>query len=107
MVEDNLDAAFAALSDPTRRGMLASLFLGEKPVTELAMPYRMSLSGAAKHVGVLARAGLVERRKVGRQQLCRIKPERLKEVSDWLSQWERFWTGRLDALEQAVKEDRS
>ena len=106
MVENALDVTFMALADPTRRGMLAALMLGEKPVSELAAPYRMSLAGAAKHVGVLARAGLIERRKVGRQQLCRLKGDRLKEASDWLGQWERFWTDRLDALESALKKDK-
>lgn len=105
MVDRPLDATFTALSDPTRRGMLAALALGEKSVSELAAPYEMSLAGAAKHVGVLARAGLIERRKVGRRHLCRLRAERLKEASDWLDQWERFWTTRLDALETALKED--
>lgn len=106
MVDSRLDATFIALADPTRRGMLAALAQGEKPVSELAAPYPMSLAGAAKHVGMLERAGLVERRKVGRQQICRLRPGRLKEASEWLGQWERFWTGRLDALEAALKEER-
>jgi DNA-binding transcriptional ArsR family regulator len=100
MVDNRLDATFSALADPTRRGMLAALTLGEKPVSELAEPYRMTFAGAAKHVEVLARAGLIERRKVGRQQLCRLKASRLKEASDWLAQWERFWT-----LEAELKRD--
>lgn len=105
MVEKRLDATFAALADPTRRAMLADLMLGEKSISELAAPYRMSFAGAAKHVAMLARADLVERRKVGRRQLCRLKADRLKEASDWLGQWERFWSDRLDALEAALKED--
>lgn len=105
MVEKWLDATFAALADPTRRAMLADLMLGEKSISELAAPYRMSFAGAAKHVAMLARADLVERRKVGRRQLCRLKADRLKEASDWLGQWERFWSDRLDALEAALKED--
>lgn len=105
MVDHRLDATFKALSDPTRRGMIAALMSGEKPITELAEPYRMSLAGAAKHVGVLARAGLIERRKSGRQQLCRIKVETLREASDWLDQWEQFWSNRLDALEAELKRD--
>jgi len=104
MVDHRLDAAFSALADPTRRGMLAALARGEKPISELAAPYPMSLAGAAKHVGVLERAGLIERRKVGRQQLCRLNPDRLREASDWLGQWERFWNSRLDALEAALKD---
>lgn len=105
MVEQRLDATFTALADPTRRAMLADLMVGEKSIGELAAPFQMSFAGAAKHVAVLARAGLIERRKVGRQQLCRLKAKRLKEASDWLHQWERFWTGRLDALEAALKDD--
>lgn len=107
MVEQRLDSIFTALADPTRRGMLAALASGEQPVSALAAPYEMSLAGASKHIGVLARAGLVERRKVGRQQLCRLNSHRLKEASDWLAQWERFWTDRLDNLETALKEDQS
>lgn len=107
MVDNRLDTTFTALADPTRRGMLAALAEGEKAVSELAAPYRMSLAGAAKHVRVLARAGLIERRKVGRRQLCRIRADRLKDASEWLAQWERFWTTRLDALESALKEDRT
>ncbi|HWU74840.1 MAG TPA: metalloregulator ArsR/SmtB family transcription factor [Sphingomonas sp.] len=104
MVE-RLDLTFAALADPTRRAMLASLALGERSVGELAAPHAMSFAGAAKHVGVLERAGLVERRKAGRQQLCRLKAERLREADQWLRQWERFWTSTLDRLEAIIIED--
>jgi DNA-binding transcriptional ArsR family regulator len=104
MVEQ-LDATFGALADPTRRGMLATLTLGEKSIGELAAPYQMSFAGAAKHVGVLERAGLVERRKAGRQQLCRLRPQQLKEAQDYLIQWERFWNERLDALETMIREE--
>jgi DNA-binding transcriptional ArsR family regulator len=103
MVE-RLDATFAALADPTRRGMLASLALGEKSIGELAAPYAMSFAGAAKHVGVLERAGLVARRKAGRQQLCRLKAAPLEEADAWLRQWEAFWNARLDALEAILQE---
>lgn len=84
--------------------MLASLALGEKSVSALAEPYAMSFAGAAKHVAVLERAGLVERRKAGRQQLCRLRAEPLREAENWLKQWEDFWNVRLDALETALKE---
>ena len=85
--------------------MLETLMLGEKSIGELAAPYRMSFAGAAKHVGVLERAGLVERRRSGRQHLCRVLPEPLKEAQDYLCQWERFWNARLDALEAMIKEE--
>lgn len=104
MVE-RLDLTFAALADPTRRAMLASLALGERSVGELAAPHAMSFAGAAKHVGVLERAGLIERRKAGRQQLCRLKAERLREADQWLRQWERFWNSTLDRLEAIIAED--
>lgn len=102
---DALDTTFTALSDPTRRGMLLALMAGEKSVGELAAPHDMTLAGASKHVAVLVNAGLVERRKVGRRQLCRVRPERLREASDWLGQWQRFWNARLDALETALRQD--
>jgi DNA-binding transcriptional ArsR family regulator len=105
MVE-RLDVTFAALADPTRRAMLADLAAGERSVGELAAPFAMSFAGAAKHVGVLERAGLVERRRAGRQQLCRLKADRLHEAEQWLRQWERFWTASLDRLEAIIAEDR-
>jgi DNA-binding transcriptional ArsR family regulator len=103
MVE-RLDATFHALADPTRRGMLASLALGEKSIGELAQPYAMSFAGASKHVQVLERAGLIVRRKAGRTQLCRLQAEPLAEANQWLRQWERFWNIRLDALEALIRE---
>ena len=103
MVE-RLDITFTALADPTRRGMLADLMRGEKSVGELAAPYQMSFAGAAKHVGVLERAGLVERRKAGRQMLCRLRADPLREADAYLRQWEQFWTASLDRLEELLKE---
>jgi DNA-binding transcriptional ArsR family regulator len=105
MVE-RLDSTFAALADPTRRGMLATLALGERSIGELAEPCRMSFAGAAKHVAVLERAGLIERRKAGRQQLCRLKAAPLAEAEAWFRQWERFWTASLDRLEALIAEDK-
>ena len=104
MVE-RLDATFAALADPTRRAMLARLADGERSIGELAEPFAMSFAGAAKHVGVLERAGLVERRRAGRQQMCRLKAERLREAALWLRQWDVFWNSALGRLEAIVAED--
>ena len=106
MVERRLDATFHALADPTRRGMLASLALGEKSISELAEPFAMSFAGAAKHVKVLEGAGLVARRKVGRAQICALRPARLGEAQQWLRQWEKFWMVRLDALGALIAADR-
>ncbi|HEU4809039.1 MAG TPA: metalloregulator ArsR/SmtB family transcription factor [Sphingomicrobium sp.] len=109
MVENNsprLDSLFSALADPTRRGMLASLALGEKSVGELGDPFDISFAGAAKHVKVLENAGLIHRRKAGRKQMCSLRAEPLRQAEDWLRQWEKFWTGRLDRLEALVQSEK-
>lgn len=106
MVENRLDATFQALSDPTRRGMLASLALGERSIGELGEPFAMSFAGAAKHVKVLESAGLIERRKDGRKQICSLRAEPLAEAGRWLKQWEQFWTVRLDRLEALIDNDK-
>jgi DNA-binding transcriptional ArsR family regulator len=106
MVENRLDATFQALSDPTRRGMLASLALGERSIGELGEPFAMSFAGAAKHVKVLESAGLIERRKAGRKQICTLRPEPLAEAERWLKQWEKFWTVRLDRLQAIIESDK-
>lgn len=103
MVEQRLDATFYALADPTRRGMLASLAGGERSVGELAEPYRMTFAGASKHVKVLEKAGLIERRKDGRRQMCSLRPAPLAEAVRFIRQWERFWTSRLDDLQELVE----
>jgi DNA-binding transcriptional ArsR family regulator len=105
MVDNQLDTIFHALADPTRRGMLANLALGEKSVGELAEPYAMSFAGASKHVKVLEEAGLLSRRKTGRTHLCSLKAEPLAEAERWLRQWEEFWTVRLDRLQALVERD--
>ena len=104
MVE-RLDSIFHALSDPTRRGMLATLALGEASIGDLAEPYAMSFAGAAKHVKVLESAGLVSRRKSGRMQLCTLRAAPLGEADAWLRQWEQFWTLRLDRLAALVEQE--
>src|SRR4051794_20029244 len=102
MVEQSsepLDAVFHALADPTRRAMLHSLGTGERTVSELASPFRMSLAAASKHVKTLERAGLVRRTIQGRTHVCRLDPKPLAEAQAWFRFYERFWSGRLDALE--------
>src|SRR3954451_20009632 len=107
MVENQLDTTFRALADPTRRGMLASLALGEKSIGELGKPFRMTFAGAAKHVKVLEGAGLIARRKVGRTHLISIDAQPLEEPERWLRQWENFWNARLDRLEALIEHDKS
>lgn len=106
MVENQLDVTFHALADPTRRGMLANLTLGEKSIGELAEPFDMTFAGASKHVKVLEDAGLIARRKVGRTHLIRIDAKPLEEAERWLKQWEKFWTVRLDRLEALIESDK-
>ena len=103
MVENRLDVTFRALADPTRRGMLASLALGDKSIGELGEPFHMTFAGASKHVKVLEGAGLVERRRAGRKQICSLKAEPLREADAWLRQWETFWSDNLDRLQALVE----
>lgn len=106
MVEQNaapLDRVFQALSDPTRRAMLRSLSTGELNIGALAEPFAMSFAAASKHVKVLERAGLVERRVAGRSHLCRLNPAPLRSVEEWLAFYRRFWADRLNALESLLE----
>jgi DNA-binding transcriptional ArsR family regulator len=96
--DDQLDEVFAALSDRTRRHVLASLEDGSRPVTELAAAHDMSLPGFMKHLRVLEEAGLLERTKEGRVVRCTLQPEPMKEAASWIAQYEKFWTDKLDAL---------
>jgi DNA-binding transcriptional ArsR family regulator len=100
MVEDlaGMDAVFHALAHDTRRTMLGRLAAGELTVGQLAEPLAMSLAAASKHVKVLERAGLVHRTVDGRRHVCRLEPGPLAAPYAWLRFYERFWTGRLDAL---------
>lgn len=107
MVEERLDSTFRALADPTRRGMLASLALGEKSIGELAEPFAMSFAGASKHVKVLEEAGLIARRKQGRTHLISIEAKPIEEAERWMRQWERFWNTRLDRLEALIDQEKS
>jgi DNA-binding transcriptional ArsR family regulator len=93
-----LDAIFAALSDPTRRGMLELLARAECCVTELARPFSMSLPAVSKHLRVLERAGLVKRSRDGRVHRMTLDSEPMREASAWIEQYRKFWEGQFDAL---------
>ncbi|MGH2907114.1 MAG: ArsR/SmtB family transcription factor [Solirubrobacterales bacterium] len=93
-----LDRAFAALSDPTRREIVMRLAEGEATVTELAKPFAISLPAVSKHIRVLERAGLIEQRRQAQRRPCRIVPNRLREVTEWLEQYSALWDARLDRL---------
>ena len=93
-----LDITFGALSDATRRGILEQLSQGESSVTKLAEPYNMSLPAVSKHLRVLERAGLLSQEKDGRVRRCRVDAGAMKEASDWISRYQRFWEQQLDSL---------
>lgn len=100
--------AFGALADPTRRAMVTRLADGgECTVGELAAvaPHTMSLPAVSKHVSVLERAGLLERRRVGRTQRCRLVTEPLDEAVAWLDERRRTWTRRLDRLAEELEKE--
>src|ERR1700684_3390334 len=98
MPPDPLSATFAALADPTRRAILARLALGETSVTELAEPFEMSLPAVSKHLKVLERAGLIARGREAQWRPCRIEPEALKGVDDWLENCGRVFGGGFERL---------
>jgi DNA-binding transcriptional ArsR family regulator len=101
-----LDLAFAALADPTRRAIVDRLAdAPELSVTELAAPFPVSLPAVMKHLDVLARANLVERHKTGRTVRCRLRPGPMEAAMQWLSRYERFWTEQLDRLAAFVEEE--
>jgi DNA-binding transcriptional ArsR family regulator len=93
-----LDLAFAALADPTRRRIIARLARGRTRVTDLALPFAMSLNAVSKHLKVLENSGLVKREKLGREHYLSLRAAPLRDVVRWASQYERFWIDRLDAL---------
>lgn len=99
MVKLPLDSTFAALSDPTRRAILARLALGETSVTELAKPFAMSLPAVSKHLKVLERAGLIARGREAQWRPCRIEPRALKDIDDWLAHYRRFFDESFDRLD--------
>ncbi len=106
MVEYNdkaLDATFSALSDPTRRAILSRLALNDLTVSEIAEPYEMSLAAVSKHISVLAKAHLVSQQKEGRIRRCRLEPEALNAVSNWIEHYQRFWQGNLQSLENFME----
>ncbi len=96
--EAELDAIFAALSDRTRRQVLAELSAGGRAVSELAAAHDMSLPGFLKHLRVLEGAGLIERSKQGRVVQCTFQPQAMKEAASWIAHYEKFWTEKLDSL---------
>ena len=95
---DTLSVTFAALADPTRRAILARLAQGETTVGELAQPFDISGPAISRHLKVLERAGLIERRAEAQWRLCRLRADAMREASDWLERYRTFWDESLDRL---------
>jgi DNA-binding transcriptional ArsR family regulator len=101
---DQLSVTFAALADPTRRAILARLSHGEASVTELAKPFDLSLPGISKHLKVLQRAGLITQSRSAQWRPCRLEPARLKEASEWVGEYRRFWDESFQRLDDVLQE---
>jgi DNA-binding transcriptional ArsR family regulator len=101
---DHLSTTFAALADPTRRAILARLASGETSVTELAEPFEISLPAVSKHLKVLERGGLIVRSREAQWRPCRLEARPLKEASDWLAHYRRFWEESFDRLDEFLHE---
>jgi DNA-binding transcriptional ArsR family regulator len=96
---DHLSTTFAALSDPTRRAILARLVLGESSVKELAEPFPITAPSITKHLKVLERAGLITRSRDAQWRPCRLEAAPLREVSDWVENYRRFWERSMNRLD--------
>jgi DNA-binding transcriptional ArsR family regulator len=101
---DPLSVTFAALADPTRRAILARLGKGEASVTELAKPFDLSLPGISKHLKVLQRAGLVTQGRNAQWRPCRLEAARLKEASEWVGDYRRFWDESFQRLDEVLQD---
>src|SRR5882672_10425158 len=104
MAGDQLSVTFAALADPTRRAILARLAQGEASVTELAKPFDLSLPGVSKHLKVLQRAGLITQSRNAQWRPCRLESARLKEASEWVGEYRRFWDESFERLDEYLAE---
>jgi DNA-binding transcriptional ArsR family regulator len=104
MPVDHLSSTFAALADPTRRAILSRLSHGEASVKDLARPFQMTQPAVTKHLKVLQKAGLITRGKQAQWRPCRLAPQPLREVADWVEQYRQFWEERFDRLEDYLRE---
>lgn len=102
--EPVLDTTFAALSDPTRRGVLEQLGRADASITDLADRFHMTLTGMKKHVGVLEQAGLVSTEKIGRVRTCRLGLRGLDKEAEWIERYRQLWAERFNELDKIVEE---
>ena len=101
---DHLSATFSALADPTRRAILARLASGETSVSELAKPFEMTLPAVTKHLKVLQKAGLITQGRQAQWRPCRLEAGPLKEISEWVERYRRFWEESFDRLDEYLQE---
>ena|SRR5690349_489258 len=101
---EHVDTSFAALSDPTRRGVLERLAREDASITELADTFQMTITGMKKHVSVLEHAGLVVTEKVGRVRTCRLGDGRLEQEAAWIERYRQLWAARFEGLDKVVEE---
>lgn len=99
-----VDASFAALADPTRRGVLERLWRRDQSISELADAFEMTLTGMKKHVSVLEHAGLVTTQKVGRVRTCRLGASGLEAEAAWIESYRQMWAARFAALDVVIAE---
>ena len=104
MASDQLSTTFAALADPTRRAILARLAQGEASVTELAKPFDLSLPAISIHLKVLQRAGLITQSRNAQWRPCRLEGGRLREASDWVGEYRRFWDESFQRLDHVLQD---
>lgn len=104
MSTDKLSTTFAALADPTRRAILASLITGEKTVTDLAEPFDMTMPAITKHLKVLEKADLIERSREAQYRPCRLHPEPLKDIDEWIGQYRKFFEQSFDRLDDYLQQ---
>lgn len=105
--EDRADALFHALSDRTRRDILRRVLAGERSVTRLAASYDMSFAAVQKHVAVLERAGLLTKRRQGREQLASGDVATVRSVASMLAEFEVVWRGRIDQMDALLNEEKA
>jgi DNA-binding transcriptional ArsR family regulator len=102
-LDANLDLTFSALADPTRRRILESLSHREWRVTDLAEPFAMSLPAVSKHLGVLEKAGLLKRRRLGREHFLKLEAAPMRRAASWIEHYRKFWEGSLDNLAEYLE----
>src|SRR5690349_7241125 len=102
--DEELNATFAALADGTRRAIVARLAVGDASVLELAQPFAMSQPAISKHLKVLERAGLITRSRDAQRRPCRLQPQRLQQLSEWLGGYRKFWEQSYDRLDLYLEE---